>query len=54
MAGPALGARSGVRNNITHTQQTEKNRIKDGPNSPKIGASNIFVGNQLRFQISAQ
>ena len=54
VAGPALGARSGVRNNITHRKHNEKNRIKDGHNSTKIGASNIFGGNQLRFQISAQ
>ena len=54
MAGPALGARSGVRNNITHRKHTGKIIIKDGHNSTKIGASNIFGGNQLRFQISAQ
>ena len=53
MAGPALGARSGVKDIITH-RNILKNRIKDGRNSTKIGARNIFGGNQLRFQISAQ
>ena len=52
MAGPALGARSGVRKNITHKKKL--NKIKDGHNATKIGASNIFEGNQLRFRISAQ
>ena len=52
--GPAFGARSGVKKNITQRKQTEKNKIKDGHNSTKIGASNIFGGNQLRFRISAQ
>ena len=51
MAGLAIGARSGVRKNIAHKKQT---KIKDGHNGTKIGASNIFRGNQLRFQISAQ
>ena len=37
-----------------HIETYSKNRIKDGHNSTKIGASNIFGGNQLRFQISAQ
>jgi len=37
-----------------HIETYLKNRIKDGRNSTKIGASNIFGGNQLRFQISAQ
>ena len=37
--GPALGARS---------------YIKEGYYITKIGAINIFGGNQLRFQISAQ
>ena len=39
---------------ITHRKQTENTEIKDGQNGTKIGASNIFQGNQLRFQISAQ
>ena len=54
MAGLAIGARSGVRKNIAHKKQTKKGKIKDGHNGTKIGASNIFRGNQLRFQISAQ
>ena len=29
-------------------------KIKDGHNSTKIGASNIFGGKQLRIQSSAQ
>ena len=46
--GPAQGLE------ITLNIETySKNRIKDGHNSTKIGASNIFGGNQLRFQISA-
>ena len=53
VAGLALGAGSGVRNNITH-KNFLKNIIKDGHNSTKIGPSNIFGGNQLTFQISAQ
>ena len=33
-----------------YTQKTNlKTEIKDGHNSTKIGASNIFGGNQLRF-----
>ena len=51
MAGPAFGAHSGVRKNITHRKQTEKQKSKM---ATKISASNIFGGNQLRFQISAQ
>ena len=51
--GPALEARSGVKKTL-HGENKLKNRIKDGHNKTKIGASNIFGGNQLRFQISAQ
>ena len=32
----------------------EKTKIKDSHNDTKIGASDIFGGNQLRFRISAQ
>ena len=40
--------------NITlHIETYSKNRIKYGHNSTKIGANNIFGGNQLRFKISA-
>ena len=54
MAGPAFGARSGVRKKY-YTQKTNwKTKIKDGHNGIKVGASNKFKGNQLRFQISAQ
>ena len=37
-----------------HTKTNLKTKIKDGHNGTKIGASNIFGDNQLRFQISAQ
>ena len=38
-----------------YTQKTNwKAKIKDGHNGIKIGASIIFGGNELRFQISAQ
>ena len=37
-----------------HIETCLNNIIKDGRNSTKIGPSNIFGGNQLRFQISAQ
>ena len=51
---PSFGAHSGVRKNITHRKPTEKKtKIKDGHNCTKIGASNVFGGNQLRFRISA-
>ena len=53
MAGPALRARSGVRKTL-HTENKLKNKIIDGHNGTKIGASNIFGDNQLRFQILAQ
>ena len=39
--------------NIKHRKKTQT-KIKDGNNSTKIGATNKFRGNQLRFQISAQ
>ena len=51
--GPALGACSGVRKNIRHKNKLKKN-IKDSHNGTIIGTSNIFGGNQHRFQISAQ
>ena len=54
VAGLALGARSGVRKNITFRKQTEKTKIKECHNGTKIGASNIFGGNQLIFGIAAQ
>ena len=47
--GPALGL-----GKILHTENKLKIEIKDGHNSTKIGTSNIFRGNQLRFRISAQ
>ena len=53
VAGPALGPAQGLEITL-HIETYSKNRIKDGRNSTKIGASNIFGGNQLRFQISAQ
>ena len=49
-----MGARSGVRKNITYGKQTEKIKLKISIIGPKKGAGNIFGGNQLRFRISAQ
>ena len=51
---PALGARSGVRKNITHRNKL-KTEIKDGQNGTKIGASNIFGVMSLYsvFQLSS-
>ena len=40
--GPAKGFKITL-----HMENILKNRIKDGRNSTKIGASNIFGGNQL-------
>ena len=54
MAGPALGACSGVINDITPRKHTVKIELKMATIAPKIGASNIFGGYQLRYQISAQ
>ena len=48
-----LGPTQGLEK-ILYTENKQKTKIKDGNNSTKIGASNIFGGNQLRFQISAQ
>ena len=36
------------------TENKLKNKNKDSHNGIKIGASNIFGSNQLRFQILAQ
>ena len=33
--GPALGARSGVRKNITHRKETEKQKLKMATMAPK-------------------
>ena len=49
LLGPALGLEKTL-----HTENKLKNKNKDGQNGTKVGASNIFGGNQLRFQISAQ
>ena len=48
-----LGPAQGLEKTL-HTENKQKNKIQDAHNSTKIGASNIFGGNQLRFQISAQ
>ena len=51
--GLAFGARSWVRKKL-HTENKLKTNIKDGYNGTKLGTSNEFGGNQVRFQISAQ
>ena len=48
LLGPALGQVK-----ILHTENKQQSIIQDAYNGTKIGASNIFWGNQLRFQISA-
>ena len=35
VAGPALGARPGVRKNITHRKQTQKQKLKTATIAPK-------------------
>ena len=52
-SGPLLGLTQGLEKTL-HTENKQKNKIEDAHNGTKIGASNIFGGNQLRFQISAQ
>ena len=49
LLGPALGLEKTL-----HTENKEKIKVQDAHNGTKIGASNIFGGNQLRFQILAQ
>ena len=48
LLGPALGLEKTL-----YTEIKLKTKIKDDHNSTKIGASNIFGGNHLRFRISA-
>ena len=43
--GPALGACSGVKKTLHRENKLKQNKIKDGHNSTKIGASNISGGN---------
>ena len=47
VAGPALGARLGVRKIIEIIEIILKKYIKDSYNSTKIGVTNIFWGNYL-------
>ena len=46
LLGPAQGFEKTL-----HTEHKLKNKTKEGHNGNKIGASNIFWGNQLRFRI---
>ena len=46
LLGPALGLEKTL-----HIENKLKNKNKDGHNGTKIGASNIFEGNQLKLQI---
>ena len=48
------GPAQGLEKIFAHRKQTKKSKIKDSHNGTRMGASNIFWGNQLRFQISAQ
>ena len=53
-SGPLLGLTQGLEKTLHTENQLKKTKIKDGHNCTKIGASNVFGGNQLRFRISAQ
>ena len=47
-----MGSALGLEKTLHTENKLKKTKIKDGHNGTKIGASNIFRGNQLRFQIS--
>ena len=52
--GQLLGSALGLEKKLHTENKTEKTKIKDIHNGTKIGTINIYMGNQFRFQISAQ